>query len=57
MDFLYSDLVGPIPVKGYNGARFFIYLHYNATKFSAVKCIKSKAKAAKFIIWFIKANK
>jgi hypothetical protein len=45
LELIHPDLVGPIPVMGYDGSKYFLYLLDDYTNFSEVYCIKSKADA------------
>jgi hypothetical protein len=49
MDFLETDITRPVLIRGYAGARFVIYIYYNAIKKSEVGLLKYKNELSMFI--------
>jgi hypothetical protein len=44
MELILSDVVGPIPIKGYEGSRYFVTFMCQKTKLAEIYCIKSKGE-------------
>jgi hypothetical protein len=57
MDLIYSDIVGPIPVLGYNGSRYLVTFTYDYSKLIAVYLIKAKSDITDSFIYFKKYYK
>jgi hypothetical protein len=57
LDLVYSDVVSPIPVKGYNGSRYLITFTYNWSKLTKVYIIKTKGEVYNCFIHFKKHYK
>jgi hypothetical protein len=53
MDFLETDITGPVPIRRYTSARFMIHIYYNTTKKSEIGLLKYKDKLSVFIQRFI----
>lgn len=56
MELVYSDVVGPIPVKGYDGSRFFVTFMCDLTKEAWVYCIKAKGEVTDCFLHYQKQN-
>jgi hypothetical protein len=54
MEFIHFDIIGLVPVKGYNSYRYFVIFEYNKTKLAAVYCMKSKGEVTDYFIYFKK---
>jgi hypothetical protein len=52
MELVYSDVVGPIPIKGFDGSRFFVTFMCDKTKLARVYVIKSKGEVTDCFIHF-----
>jgi hypothetical protein len=57
MDLIYSDIVGLIPVLGYNRSRYLVTFIYNYSKLIVVYLIKAKGKVTDKFIHFKKYYK
>jgi hypothetical protein len=54
MELIHSDIVGLVPVKGYNSCWYFVIFEYDKTKLAAVYYIKSKREITDYFIYFKK---
>jgi len=54
MELIHSDVVGPIPVKGFDGSKYFVTFECDKTKLAAVYCMKSKGEVTDCFIHFKK---
>jgi hypothetical protein len=54
MDLIYSDVVGPMPVTGYDGSRFLVTFTCDYSKLTAVYLIKAKGEVTDYFINFRK---
>ena len=54
MALVHLDVVGPIPVIGYQGSWFFVIFVYNKTRLAAVYYIKTKREVTDCFIYFKK---
>lgn len=52
MDLIYSDVVGPIPIKGYDGSRYFVTFQCDFSKDAEVYLIKAKGDVADCFMHF-----
>jgi hypothetical protein len=55
IDPIHSDVVGPIPVRGFDGSRYFATSQCGKTKFAAVYLMKSKGELTDCFIHFKQA--
>nr|GEX90388.1 hypothetical protein [Tanacetum cinerariifolium] len=51
---LHMDLCGPMPVEGVNGKKYILIIIDDYSRFTWVKCLRSKDEAPQFIIKFLK---
>nr|GEW05530.1 retrovirus-related Pol polyprotein from transposon TNT 1-94 [Tanacetum cinerariifolium] len=51
---LYMDLCGPIRVESVNGKKYILIIVDDYSRFTWVKCLRSKDEASEFIIKFLK---
>src|ERR1700712_4148619 len=54
LELIYSDVVGPIPVLGFDGSRYLVTFQCDKTKFAQVYLIKSKGEVTDCFIYFKK---
>jgi Integrase core domain len=54
LDLVYSDVVGPIPVKGYDGSRYLVTFTCDRSKLTKVYVIKTKGEVYDCFIHFKK---
>jgi hypothetical protein len=54
IELIYSDVVGPMPVKGYDGSRYLVTFSCDRSKMSRVYLIKSKGEVTDCFIHFKK---
>jgi hypothetical protein len=54
MDLIYSDVVGPMPVLGYDGSRYLVTFTCDYSKLTAVYLIKAKGEVTDKFIHFKK---
>jgi hypothetical protein len=54
IELIYSDVVGPMPVKGYDGSRYLVTFSCDCSKMSRVYLIKSKGEVTDCFIHFKK---
>jgi hypothetical protein len=54
MDLIYSDVVGLMPVLGYDGSRYLVTFTYDYSKLIAVYLIKAKGEVTDKFIHFKK---
>jgi hypothetical protein len=54
MELIHSDIIGPVPVKGYNSCRYFVTFEYDKTKLAAIYYMKSKGEVTDCFIYFKK---
>ncbi|PMD52884.1 uncharacterized protein K444DRAFT_542245, partial [Hyaloscypha bicolor E] len=57
IDLIYSDIIGLIPVLGYNRSRYLVTFIYNYSKLIAVYLIKAKGNITDSFIYFKKYYK
>ncbi|GJU33181.1 retrovirus-related pol polyprotein from transposon TNT 1-94 [Tanacetum coccineum] len=51
---LHMNLCGPIRVASVNGKKYILFIVYDYSRFTWIKCLRSKDKAPDFIIKFLK---
>jgi hypothetical protein len=56
MDLIYLDVVGPMPVKGYDGSRYLVTFSCDHSKMARVYLIKTKGEVYDCFIHFKKHN-
>jgi hypothetical protein len=54
MDLIYLDIVGLIPVLGYNRSRYLVTFTYDYSKLIVVYLIKAKSEVTDKFIYFKK---
>ena len=54
MDLIYLDVVGPIPVLGYDGSRYLVTFTCDYSKLTVVYLIKAKGEVTDKFIYFKK---
>jgi hypothetical protein len=52
LELIHTDVVGPIPVKGFDGSRYFITFSCDKTKFARVYLVKSKGEVTDCFVHF-----
>ena len=57
IDLVYIDIIGLMPIKGYNESRYLVTFTYNLSKLTVVYLIKVKGDIIDYFIYFKKYYK
>ncbi|KAE9367843.1 hypothetical protein N431DRAFT_348954, partial [Stipitochalara longipes BDJ] len=57
INLIYSDIIGLIPILGYNKSRYLVIFTYNYSKLTVIYLIKAKSNIINYFIHFKKYYK